>query len=272
MKSNISLLILLLATSLCWMAEVRADNVLRGDVDGDGNLTTADARALANYLTGRGAVNVGTRTYVDLGLPSGTLWATTNVGADNSWEAGDYYAWGETQEKSTYTWANYLWATPDTTITRYAQSGSSLWLVDDVANMQWGGLWRVPTIAQWQELVNYCRWSWALVNGQYGYRVTANGTGIFLPSAGYWRDGNLYEENLTGFYWARDVFPADSLMAYGFYMDNYDHFWGYRYRYTGRSVRPTLQMSDLLRYDVNGDGHVSLADLTTLVNLLTNNV
>lgn len=253
------------------MAEVRGDNVIRGDVDEDGSLTAADARALAHYLTRHDDTVVGAQTYVDLGLPSGTLWATMNVGANNSWEAGDYFAWGETQEKSSYTWANYLWATPDTTMTRYTQSGGSLWLVDDVANTQWGGLWRVPTISQWQELVNYCRWSWALVNGQYGYRITANGTGIFLPSAGYWRDGNQYEENLTGFYWAREVFPADSLMAYGFYMDNYDHFWGYRYRYTGRTVRPTLQMSDLLRYDVNDDGRISLADLTTLVNLLTNN-
>ena len=265
MKVNISIKVFLLSmVMLLWSTP---STHAAGDTNEDGQISLSDLTGLINWLLNPDMSNG--HTYVDLGLPSGTLWATQNVGANTNYNNGEFFAWGETQEKISYTWQTYQWATADTTITRYAQKGSSLWTSDDAANSQWGGLWRVPTLSQWQELQNYCRWSWALVNGQYGYRITANGTGIFLPAAGYLRDTTPYEENLSGFYWARETSYADSLMAYGFYLDDTDHFWGYRYRYSGRSVRPTLQPSDLLnRFDVNEDGSVTQADVSALVNML----
>ena len=96
-----------MATSLCCVVGARADNGLRGDVNGDGQLTMADADALVNYLTGDGTIRFGTQAYVNLGLPSGTLWATTNVGASSPQSSGDFFAWGETQSKWEYNLSTY---------------------------------------------------------------------------------------------------------------------------------------------------------------------
>lgn len=241
-----------------------------GDTNEDGRVSLSDLTCLINWLLNPD--QTGGHNYVDFRLPSGTLWATQNVGADASYEPGDLLAWGETQEKSNYTWQTYKWSTPDTTLTRYAQTSSSLWVVDDAASSQWGGLWRTPTASQWQELREYCTWKWTSVNGNYGYRISAYGNSIFLPAAGYVRDTDYYENNLTGFYWARESSSANAQLAYGLYIDNSGSFWGNRYRYTGRSVRPTLQPADLLhRFDVNNDGLVNQADVQALIAILLAN-
>ena len=80
------------------------------DVDGDGSITSADVTLVYNILLGIVPGGV-IHEYVDLGLPSGTLWATTNVGADKPEDYGDYFSWGETQPKATYSWSNYKWWT-----------------------------------------------------------------------------------------------------------------------------------------------------------------
>ncbi len=261
MKKCIKLICISVAVLLCALP-VHAN----GDTNEDGRISLADLTCLINWLLNPNTSN--NHAYVDLGLPSGTLWATQNIGADGQYDSGAYIAWGETQDKDTYTWQNYQWATADTTLTRYGKN-SALWSSDDAANVLWGGLWRVPTLEQWKELLSYCRWSWALVNGQYGYRISANGTGIFLPAAGYFRNDIHYEDNISGFYWARGTSASDSLMAYGLYLDDSDYLWGYRYRYTGRNIRPVLQPSDLLRrFDVNGDDCVTQADVTALIQIL----
>ncbi|MCQ2319676.1 MAG: hypothetical protein MJZ90_12290 [Bacteroidales bacterium] len=101
--------------------------------------------------------------YVDLGLPSGLLWATCNVGADSPEDYGDYFAWGETETKSDYDWDTYKWCNGSyNTLTKYNTKSSygtvdnktTLELSDDAARANWGGSWRMPTEAEFQELIN----------------------------------------------------------------------------------------------------------------------
>ena len=104
--------------------------------------------------------------YVDLGLPSGTLWATCNVGATTPEECGEYFAWGETTPKSSYTWENYKYGSYYDELTKYccdANSGyngftdnlTTLQAIDDAATINWGGGWHTPTQAQLEELLRF---------------------------------------------------------------------------------------------------------------------
>ena len=131
--------------------------------------------------------------YVDLGLPSGLLWATCNVGANSPYEAGDYFAWGETEPKETYDWSTYKWCEGDKkSLTKYTIPEGSTGFVDyktrlepadDAAHVNWGGNWRMPTEEEWQELRENC--------DMYGsYAVSRiNGNSISFPFAGYKGDG-----------------------------------------------------------------------------------
>ena len=116
--------------------------------------------------------------YVDLGLPSGLKWATCNVGASSPEDYGDYYAWGETNTKSTYTEEN--------SITNGIQmsdiSGNAQY---DVARKKWGSTWRIPTWKECSELEDECTWISTTYDGVKGYKVIgSNGNHIFLPLAG----------------------------------------------------------------------------------------
>ena len=98
-------------------------------------------------------------SYVDLGLPSGTKWATCNIGATKPEEFGDYYAWGETTTKDYYGINNYKWRGRKS-IDGYTYAKTTLDLSDDAAAANWGGKWRMPTDRQYSELVNECYWVW----------------------------------------------------------------------------------------------------------------
>ena len=189
---------------------------------------------------------------VDLGLPSGLKWATCNVGANNPWEYGGYYAWGKTEEKSNYEWSTYKWCNGSyDTQTKYCTNSSYgtvdnktvLDPQDDVAHVKWGGIWRMPTKAEQDELRNNCIWTWTTQNGVNGYKVTGpNGNSIFLPAAGYRYGSEAYHRGCIGCYWSSSL---DSDSCYyacylRFYSDN--HYWNtYYYRYYGQSVRPVSQ-------------------------------
>ena len=124
--------------------------------------------------------------FVDLGLQSGTLWATRNVGADNPWDYGDYFAWGETSPKTAYTWDNYVWGT-ENNLTKYNSTDgkTSLEAEDDAATANMGADWSTPTDEQWGELISQCVWTWTTLNGVNGYNIVgSNGNSIFLPAAG----------------------------------------------------------------------------------------
>ena len=181
---------------------------------------------------------------VDLGLPSGIKWASHNVGATKPEEFGGYYAWGETEEKEEYSWSTYKWCNGSyDTITKYytgtVNNKTTLDLEDDVANVKWGGSWRMPTKAEQDELRNNCTWTWTALNGVNGYTVTGpNGNSIFLPAAGFRHGMSGSDSDCIGYYWSNSLHEGSSLYAYflnftSFYFDWYDFA-----RYYGLSVRP----------------------------------
>lgn len=127
--------------------------------------------------------------YVDLGLPSGLKWATCNVGAAEIYEKGAHYSWGETIDKTIFTWQYYqLGDGTDDVMTKYNTGDGKTVLDadDDVANYKWGGTWRMPTKEEVQELVDHCTLESVKVNGVLGLKVKGpNGKCIFLPAASY---------------------------------------------------------------------------------------
>lgn len=119
---------------------------------------------------------------VDLGLS--VYWASCNLGAEKPEEYGDYYAWGETKPKSSYTEDNYSYY--DVNTRQYIDIGSDISGTQyDAATVNLGSDWRMPTSGEIHELLNNCTWEWAQINGINGYKVTGtNGNTIFLPAAG----------------------------------------------------------------------------------------
>ena len=171
--------------------------------------------------------------YVDLGLPSGTLWATMNVGADTPEEYGNYYAWGEIKTKSSYTSSNYT----------YSSDLYTLPPSDDAANANWGRGWRMPTEEEQRELVTACTWTWETKNNVNGYTVTGpNGNSIFLPAAGYRFDSALINAGSYGYYWGSSLYTirSDYASSLRFYSNGVD--WTLSDCYHGHSVRPVLRV------------------------------
>ena len=190
--------------------------------------------------------------YVDLGLPSGTKWATCNVGASKPEEYGNYYAWGETTTKSTYNWSTYKWCNGSkTTLTKYNTSSSYgtvdnktvLELADDAARANWGGAWRMPTDAEWTELRENCTWTWITKNGVNGYEVKSNinGNSIFLPAAGDRNYGDLNHAGDYGNYWSSSLEADYPYRAWGVYFGSDNVGGGSLSRYFGLSVRPVFK-------------------------------
>ena len=194
--------------------------------------------------------------FVDLGLA--VKWATCNVGATKPEEYGDYFAWGETEPKTDYTWwTTYKWCNgSNTTLTKYNTKSSygtvdnktTLDPEDDVAHVKWGGSWRMPTKGEQDELRNNCTWTWyssgnSEFGGVAGYKVTSNKEGytdrfIFLPAAGYRLGKNLWDVGSLGYYWSSSLDTdrpnyAWRVSFYSSYVDAGDDD-----RSSGRSVRP----------------------------------
>ena len=190
--------------------------------------------------------------YVDLGLPSGTLWATCNVGADVPEGYGDYFAWGETQPKSDYSESTYLYYN-DGTLTKYTGSDGLAVLLpeDDAATANWGGDWRMPTKEECQELFYNTTCTWTTRNGVVGQLFTAtNGNSLFMPAAGY-RDGSeLYSENNYGSYWTSSLFTDYPNEAWYYYVDSYSNGKFYYYRWCGYTVRP-VRSSEQSSVEIN---------------------
>lgn len=179
--------------------------------------------------------------YVDLGLPSGLKWATCNVGASKPEDYGSYYAWGETEEKSTYNWSTYL-DSPNrdgNSFTKYATNKkTTLDPDDDVAHVKWGGAWRMPTNVEQYELRGKCTWTWTTQGNVKGYKVTGpNGNSIFLPAAGYRSYGVLYGAGSDGYYWSSSLDLNDSSGAFCLFFNSGSVNWSSRNRGCGFSVR-----------------------------------
>ncbi len=155
--------------------------------------------------------------WVDLGLPSGLLWATHNVGATSPEDYGNYYAWGETSTKSIYMWNSYAYGNSDNQLTKYCNYADvgfngftdTLTILqpgDDAATVNMGNGARTPTYAEWQELITYTTYMWTTHNGVSGCTFTAtNGNSIFLPTAGdRWND-ELLNAGSFGVYWSSSI-------------------------------------------------------------------
>ena len=192
--------------------------------------------------------------YVDLGLPSGLLWATCNVGANAPEEYGDYFAWGETQPKDIYNWSTYQYCNGSGgTLTKYCNNSSygyngftdnltTLLPEDDAATANWGSDWRMPTLEEWNELYNNTTNTWTTQNGVNGRLFTAsNGNSLFLPAAGYRWDGELYFAGSLGFCWSSSLSPDCPNDAWYLYFNSGYTGVDYGSRGYGFSVRPVLE-------------------------------
>lgn len=182
------------------------------DVNTDGEINIADVNVIINIILGGEEGPVP--EYVDLGLPSGTLWATRNIGANSPEESGDYFAWGETEPKEEYYMSNYKWYDYDNErFTKYCTDSEygmiddkELEPRDDAAWANWGPSWRMPSLEQLRELKEKCSWEWLERNGTSGYLVTGpNGNTIFLPAAG---EASFPNAEGEGDYWSRTLGPS----------------------------------------------------------------
>ena len=165
--------------------------------------------------------------FVDLGLPSGTMWASYNVGATKPEECGNYYAWGETQPKSIYSMSTYS----------YNNHIERLQLSDDPANVVWGGDWRMPTKEEFDELKTKCRFS----KKSGGYEITGpNGNSIFMPAGGVLCDNEKVEEG-SGRYWSSTLGWDGPDRAWDLFLGSGTFTTKYGHRYNGRNVRPVFR-------------------------------
>ena len=192
--------------------------------------------------------------YVDLGLPSGLLWATCTVGANVPEEYGDYFAWGETQPKDTYNWSTYQYCMGNyNTLTKYCNKANYgyngftdtltvLLPEDDAATTNWGDGWRMATLEEWQELLNNTTNTWTTQNGVNGRLFTAtNGNSLFLPAAGVCSGSSLNDAGIWGYYWSSSLCPGDQSTAETIAIRSLNAYWGNSNRKAGRSVRPVRE-------------------------------
>ena len=279
--------------------ELQRDRILsmtyranRGDSNGDMTVDVADIATIISIMSGAedGNDNPGTTPdnpkpnvdmgdapegteAVDLGLPSGTLWGSMNVGANSPKGMGMYFSWGETtgytndtNDGRKFDWGSYKWMTSGKSgsqwVNKYqADDGQTdgcwyegenfigdglleLLPEDDAATANWKGDWRMPTHEDFLELIEYTDCEW-LSSGVRGYKFTSmkdKTKSIFLPAAGY-RDYNSYrDQGAKGFYWSSTVDKKISQYAHEFFF----HSGGVEayyttYRYDGQSVRPVIK-------------------------------
>lgn len=183
--------------------------------------------------------------FVDLGLPSGTLWASCNIGASSPEQVGNYYAWGETKTKTSYTKSNYKYqGDGDYNVTKYCTLSSygivdskrELEAADDAAVANWGGSWRMPTKNEFQELFTKCTIKREIINNIYVDIFTGpNGQSVIFPETGE-KDGTTIKYPSLSMYWSSTLDNSSPMYSYG--------YWGSETvldtssRYCGHPIRP----------------------------------
>ena len=258
-----------------YVATVSADGLVTAVAPGTCTITaqTLDGSNLTASLTLTVAEIVNNGDWVDLGLPSGTLWATRNVGATNPEDTGLYFAWGETtgyvdDSQRTFSWSEYLYCMgEESTLTKYNSDSSygyngftdglgTLEAMDDAATQNWGEEWCMPTQLQCWELYDntYTTKIWTTRNGVQGTLVTSivqgyEGNSVFFPASGYYESftsitsPDTHKDQDRFYFWTRSTAGSqDSSNMYGFVLCGTETHPIVRYagerRYFGVPVRP----------------------------------
>ena len=218
--------------------------------------------------------------WVDLGLPSGTKWATCNIGASKPEEFGNYYAWGEVTPKDVYDWKTYKYGSSYHELIKYntenpyfcygkngfVDGKTTLELSDDAANFNWGGKWRMPTKIQQDELREQCYWVWtenyngsgmkgyivykAKASSDKGVKITVgisplssyslSDAHIFLPAAGYRNDGDFRLVGFLGRYSSSSLYTDGPYYAWYVLFGQNDVYSYANYRFYGQPVRAVI--------------------------------
>ena len=243
MKTIITLLVAMVTAAICFSCCNSQSTAKQGEKDS----VVVDKHTMEvgiPFHGEKGSVGVA----LDLGLPSGTLWADRNVGASSPEDYGNYFAWGETSTKSNYDWSTYKYANgAPNKLTKYCgmskfgnngytDSRTTLERSDDAATANWGSDWCMPTQQQFQELKDNCAWTWTKRNGKDGYEVKGkNGNSIFLPAAGD-RIGSGFESAGWGHYWLSSFCPSSGCQLV--FNSGGVNFHNGAWRSNGFSVRP----------------------------------
>lgn len=183
---------------------------------------------------------------VDLGLPSGTLWASCNLGAASPEAFGDYFAWAELQPKSYYDDKTYMHLKPEGVGMPTPRplpldiAGNEIY---DAAFSHWGGNWRMPNLGHFDELRKYCNWEQTELNGVKGFKVKSKKAGnsnwIFLPAANYkYEDGKSPNTEWLGCYWTSTKGGNESSWALRFNEGRKTIRSSWNLFYEGLSIRP----------------------------------
>lgn len=235
MRTNFLGMVLIALTMLCAAGCTKPnDNDNSGNGGNNGNGGNGSNGGGGN--NNGGVELVGTyngHEYVDLGLPSGTLWATCNVGASTPEGSGSYFAWGETTTKSSYGFDNYKYGYEDNdgyfhlnkynTHSEYGpiDNLTVLQASDDAATAKWGSGWRTPSNAEWEELCGHTSITLTAQNGVKGFCFTAsNGGSIFLPAVGYYTFSELNVYGRTCRYWTNQLSASEPVRAGTFFSVN----------------------------------------------------
>ena len=215
------------------------------------NSITADTKVVATF-NALSDIPVA----VDLGLYSGNLWATYNVGATKETDSGVYVAWGELEEKVSegYYRENYAYWSEDnpdhegySTVLGTNIAGTEY----DIAHVRWKGDWQMPTDSDMKELRDDCTWEVETRSGVSGYKVTGpNGNSIFLPFAGYYNGKDLISPNSEGNYWCSTMymFAREYQMGYAMSLGQGVYELSRYSRKGGCTVRPVIHKGGVTTY------------------------
>ncbi len=215
----------------------------------------------AGSINGKGYFNnlsgISSLFYVDLGLPSGTLWANCNLDAPAYNKYGGYYEWAGTEAKVEFTYTNNEYnSTVNTSATgsnlpvascttyydsQLAANRKKIPQSNDAAYKKKGAGWSIPTYEQWWELRNKCTWTWETIDDMPGYRVTGtNGNSIFLPAVGYYF-GKTLQKDKRGSLYMCSTLHADTDYAYSFYVGDTQIYFASTDRSIGYPIRPVYK-------------------------------
>ena len=196
--------------------------------------------------------------YVDLGLPSGTKWATCNIGASVPEGKGNYFAWGEINEKTNYSVTNSKTVNKELDYYQF-----------DAARNKWGSTWQTPSMKQFQEIILKCNWIWGKLGNSVGYKIVGpNGKSIFLPAVGA-KENNTILDNKQGNYWSSDTHSSNSF-AYYLYFSDTKYTIDFCSRAYGKNIRPIINTTST-NQTYNNSNKSSNSPTTSQTNNRTNN-